>query len=176
MLLLFFHQRIAKREHPARHQPQSVLWSDLSLPTSTEHQLGLPSAVDASGSVRPVCEIRSVTDFPRPLSTEGHPHNRRPVREIRLLRRRHAGVSATDARTVLIAGFAQWKDAAAALFPPSLADISTRDAVRRFQLHIDTVIANTNDCLCFLWFVHSAWCWYRADQSTSCFYIHYNQG
>ena len=149
-----FPSRIAKREYPARQPPsspslkslllQSVLLSDLSLPTSTEHQLGLPSAVDASGSVRPVCEIRPITDFPGPLSTEGPPHNRGPVRKIRLLRRRQAGVSATDARNVLIAGFAQREDAAA-LFPTSLTDTSTRDAVRRFQLHIDTVITNTND-------------------------------
>ena len=49
-----------------------------------------------------------------------------------------------NARDVLINDFNRRK-AAASSFPPVLTDISTREAIRRFQTHVETVVADTTN-------------------------------
>ena len=60
-----------------------------------------------------------------------------------------------SARDVLINDFNRRK-AAASSFPPVLTDISTREAIRRFQTHVETR-SRHYECLRFLWTVHTSY-------------------
>lgn len=74
------------------------------------------------------------------------PPDRHLVCKIRLARR--SSICAINARNVLVADFAQKKEAVAS-FPPLLTNISTRNTIKKFQSHINTVIADINDiCAC----------------------------
>lgn len=96
-----------------------------------EPQLELPSTVTIPGVFCLIYEIRPVSGFSESLSAKDTPLNHYPVYEIRLLRYWCLGVSATDAKNVLVADFAQGKKAATS-FLLSLTDTSTRDAIRQF--------------------------------------------
>ena len=76
---------------------------------------GSLSSKDVPPDRRPVREIR-------PLSSKDAQPDRHPVREVRPARR--SSVRAINARNVLVADFAQKKEAAAS-FPSLLTDIST---------------------------------------------------
>ena len=84
--------------------------------------------------------------LPRPSGSNERGPEHRPCSTSRpvLQPTAHNGLLDFNSREVLINDFNKRK-AAASSFPPSLTDISTREAVRRFQTHVETVVADTTN-------------------------------
>lgn len=101
---------------------------------------GSLSSKDVPLDCHPVREIR-------PVSSKDVQPDCHSVHEVRPARR--SSVRAINARNMLVADFAQRKEAVAS-FPLLLTDTSTRNAITQFQSHINTVIADTNNvCACY---------------------------
>lgn len=127
---------------------ESTLLNNLFLLLSSKYQLKLLLTVTTSDGFCLIHVIKLVPGFFWSLSAKDTLPDRCPAHEIRPLRHRPLAINSTYAKNMLVADFAQKKEAATS-FSPLLIDTSTHDAIRQFQSHIDNVIASTNDiCAC----------------------------